>query len=187
MSSPFRANLRAREKPEEKRGGKMHSTRHERVYHAALGCQAASLSLTAQSWRGLKRACQVESPKKAGFLACFETPSLDQKHLGRSACMLLLRVLKGSRLIAAPMGPQGKDDPDPDIGKRSHGNGMAFAFSSFALVGLFGPGLTLRRLPGELMKRVAQGFDAAQSAMRLRVHPALREHRRGSSDRRCEG
>ncbi len=50
----------------------MHSTWHEGVYHATQGCQAASLSLTALSLRGLKRACQVESQKNAGFLARLE-------------------------------------------------------------------------------------------------------------------
>src|SRR5260221_12667404 len=159
----------------------MISTRHEQGYHAAQRCQAASLSLTALRWRGLFWACQVESPKNVGFLALLEGDQHEQGPLGRSACMLLLCMLKGSRLIAAPIGPQGKDDPDPDIGKRPHGDGMAFAFSPFALVVIFGPGFTLRRLPGELMKRVTQRFDATQSAMCFGVHPALIEHRRGSS------
>ena len=158
----------------------MHSTRHEQVYHATQGRQAASLSLTALSLRGLKRACQVESQKNAGFLARFATTSLDQSLLGCCMCMLPLSLLKGSRLIAAAMGPQGKDDPDPDIGKRAHGNRMAFAFSSFALVVVSGPRLTLGRLPGKLKKSIAQGFDATQASMGLRIHPALIEHWRGS-------
>src|SRR5450755_5135326 len=147
MSSPFWANLRTREKAEEKRGGKMHSTRHEPVYHATQGCQAASLSLTALSWRGLKRTCQVESQKNGRFLAQFALPAPDQRFLGRSTGMLLLRMLKGSRLIALPMEPHGKDDPDPDVGKCSYSNGMAFAFSSFALIIVFGPGFTLETIP----------------------------------------
>ncbi len=94
--------------------------------------------------------------------------------------MLPLRLLKDSRLIAAPMGPQGKDDPDPNIGKRTHGNGMAFAFRPFALVVVSGPGFTLCGLPSKLMKRIAQRFDTPQAAMRLGVRPALIKHWRGS-------
>ena len=45
----------------------MSSTWHEPVYHAAHGCQAAALSLTAIRLRGLFWACQVESQKMEGF------------------------------------------------------------------------------------------------------------------------
>src|ERR1700694_1405767 len=180
MSSLLGTNLRAREKSEEKRDGEMTSTRHEPVYHATHGCQAASLSLTAARLRGLFWACQVESQKKAGFWANVDRDQHDREPLSCFACMLPLRLLKGGGLIAAAMGPQGKDDPDPHIGKCPHGNGMAFALSSFALIIVFGPGFALRRLPGKLIKRIAQGFNAAQSAMRFGVHAALIEHGRGS-------
>src|SRR5438876_43316 len=79
--------------------------------------------------------------------------------LRRSARMLLLCQLKCRRIIATVMGPPGKDDPDPNVGKRSHRYRMAFAFNSLALVGVSGPRFTLRALPGELMKRVAQRLD----------------------------
>ena len=67
MSSPFWANLRAREKSAEKRVREMPSTRHEQVYHAAQDCQAAALSETSLSWRGLFWVCQVESQKMQDF------------------------------------------------------------------------------------------------------------------------
>src|SRR5690242_11538620 len=159
----------------------MSSTRHEPVYHATHGCQAASLSLTAVSLRGLFWACQVESQKTAGFLACLDRMHRHQKHLSRFACMLPLRLLKGGRLIALVMHPHGEDDPDPHISKRTHSHRMAFAFSSFALVVLLGPRFTLRRLPSELMQGIAQGFDTAQPSMGFGVHPALIEHWRGST------
>src|SRR5438270_556618 len=38
----------------------------------------------------------------------------------------------------------------------------------------------LRRLPGELMQSVAQGFDTAQTSMRFGVHAALKQHGRGT-------
>src|SRR5437762_6755966 len=69
MSSPKTTNLEQAKKFRSMRGGEMLSTRHEPVYHATHGCQAASLSLTAARLRGLFWACQVESPKNAGFLA----------------------------------------------------------------------------------------------------------------------
>src|SRR5258707_4601829 len=159
----------------------MSSTWHEPVYHAAHACQAASLSLTGARLRGLFWACPVESEKNAGGLALVERDQHELGPLSRWACMLLLCVLKGGRLIAAVMQPHGKDDPDPHIGKRSNRYRMAFAFCSLALVILHGPRLALRGLPGKLVQRIAQRFDAAQTAMRLGVHPALKEHRRGSS------
>src|SRR5258708_30178460 len=45
------------------------STEHEGVYHAARGCQAASLPLTAPGLRGQKKACPVESDKTTGVFA----------------------------------------------------------------------------------------------------------------------
>ncbi len=72
-------------------------------------------------------------------------------------------------------------DPGPHIGKRSYRYGMAFAFSALALVVVPGPRFTLCGLPGKLLQGIAQRFDAPQSAMRFGVHPALKQHRRGSS------
>src|SRR5260370_22579754 len=161
----------------------MLSTRYAGVYHAAYGCQAASLPLTAARVRGLKRTYRVESKKTAGFFAHLERKKPDQQLLGRWACMLLLCGLKGDRLIAAVMDPHGKDDPEPHIGQGSHGYRMTFAFSALALVILHGPRIALRGLPGKSVQRIAQRFDAAQTAMRLGVHPALKQHGRGSSQR----
>src|SRR5260370_15314377 len=163
MSSPKTTNLEQAKKFRSMRGGEMSSTGHEPVYHAAHSCQAASLSLTTVRLRGLFWACQVEGQKNAGFLALVDCDQYELGLLGRWACMLLLCVLKGGRLIAAMMQPHGKDDPDPHIGKRSDRYRMAFAASrSLALVILHGPRLALGRLPGKLMQDVAQGFDTTQ-------------------------
>jgi hypothetical protein len=44
---------------------------HEQVYHAALRCQAALLSLTAQGLRGEKKACPAKGKKESnGSLFC---------------------------------------------------------------------------------------------------------------------
>ena len=159
----------------------MSSTKHEPVYHAAHGCQAAALSLTATGLRGLFWACQVESQKNGGFLALVERDQHELEPLSRSASMLVLCVLKGGRLIALVMQPHGKDDPDPHIGKRAHGDRVAFAFGSLALVIGFGPRFTVCRLPGKLVQGIAQRFDTAHAPMRFGIHPALKQHGRGSS------
>src|SRR5260221_2401438 len=160
MSSPKTTNLEQAKKFRSMRGGEMSSTGHEPVYHAAHSCQAASLSLTTVRLRGLFWACQVEGQKNAGFLALVDGDQYELGLLGRWACMLLLRVLKGGRLIGEVTKPDRKDDSDPHIGKRTYRHGMAFAASrALALVILHGPRLALGRLPGKLMQDVAQGFD----------------------------
>jgi hypothetical protein len=82
--------------------------------------------------------------------------------LRRTASMQLLCQLKRRRLIAAVVGPHRKEDPDPNVDKRSHGHRMAFALSSFALVIGSGPRFTLRTLPGKLLRQplVAWGRSA---------------------------
>src|SRR6266536_4046930 len=90
--------------------------------YGAPQCQVAPLSLTMLSLRGMIWACQVESPKNAGFLARVEYDQQDQKVLSNPACMLLLCLLKGSHLITLSMGPHRKDDSDPHISKRSYGD-----------------------------------------------------------------
>ena len=116
MSSLFWSNLEREKKPMKARERVMPSTRYEGVYHAAYGCQAASLPLTAAHLRGLKWTYRVESKKPCYFFARLARKEPGQQLLGRWACMLLLCDLKGSRLIAAVMEPHGKDDPDPHIG-----------------------------------------------------------------------
>ena len=159
----------------------MSLTRHEPVYHAAHGCQAKALSLTATRLRGLFWACQVESQKNGGVLALVERDQHELEPLSCSACMLLLRMLKGGHLVALVMHPHGEDDPDPDVSKRSNRYAMAFAFSTLALVIGTGPCFTVCRLPGKLMQGIAQRFDTAHAPMRFGIHPALKEDRRCSS------
>src|SRR5438132_13709059 len=96
-----------------KRGGEMFSTRHEKVYHATHGCQAASLSLTAPRLRGLFWACQVESHKNAGFLAHVERDQHDLELLRGFACMLPLRLLEGGALTALSIDPRGDGSRRP--------------------------------------------------------------------------
>src|SRR5947209_6391661 len=181
MSSLFGSNLEQEEKSAEKRGGEVTSAWHEPVSHAAGALQAASLSQTASRWRGLFWACRVESQNPAGFLARRERMPCHQRPLSRCACMLLLRLLKDGRLVTGAIEPHGKDDPDPHIGQRTYRHRMTFSFRSLAEVLVSRPRFTLGGLPGKLMKRIAQWLDTAQATMRLGVHPALKQHRRSSS------
>ncbi len=158
----------------------MTSTRHEPVYHATHGCQAASLSLTATRWRGLKRACQVERQKNAGFLSSVEGDQHTLQALRGFACMLLLRLLKGGALICLLLGPDGKHNAHPDIGQSTHGDGVAFALSSFPLVIGFGPGLRACTVKSKLVQGIAQGLDTAHPPMSFGIGATLEENRRGS-------
>jgi hypothetical protein len=143
----------------------------------------APLPLTPLHLRGLFKACLIESQKNAGFLARVEHDQDEGRSLSRSGCMLALCLLKGGSLIRLSTGPQSKDDPDPDIGKCSDGDGMTFAFGSFALIIVCGPRLAQSGLPGKLMQRIAQGFDAAKASMGLGIPAALKQDGRGSPQR----
>ena len=149
----------------------MTSTWHEPVYHAAHACQAAALSLTAARLRGQNKACQVESKKTAGFFARLPRLLRKPRHLSCSTRMLVLCSLKDGCFIAAVLGPHGKDDPDPHVGKSSYRHRMALAFSSFALIILPGPCFTACRLPGKLVQGIAQLFDAARRRCALEYIP----------------
>src|SRR5437764_9616760 len=183
MSSLFGTNLEQEKKSAAKRGGGMTSTRREPRDQATHSGLAASLWQTSARWCDLFWACQVASQKQARCLADVERDGHDLATLSGFTCMLALRLLKGGRRIALVMDPHGKDDPHPHIGQRSHSYGMTFAFSALALVILPGPRLALRGLPGKLVQRIAQRFNAAQTSMRLGVHAALKQHGRGSSQR----
>jgi hypothetical protein len=178
---PFFDQVESQRKIRRKRDGEMVSMRHEPVYHAAVSCQAASLSLTALRLRGLFWACQIESQKNGGFLARVESDQRGLEPLSRLTCMVLLRLLKGGSLIALVMPPHGKDDPDPHVCQRSYCDGMTLAFSSLALVVVSGPRLTLGGLPSKLLQDIAQRFDTAHTSMSLAIGSALKEDRRSAT------
>ena len=158
----------------------MSSTRHEQVYHAAHGCQAAALSLTAPRLRGLLWACQVESKKNSRFFARFERIPCIQKPLSSSVCMQVLCLLKHGGLIAGPGLPHAIDASDPDVCQRSHGHTVTLAFCPFPSIIVKRPGFLPRRLPGKLIEHVAKGLDTRVAAMRLSIVAALIGHRRGA-------
>ncbi len=131
---------------------------------------------------GMIKICQVTDADTAGPVV--RSPRADrwlamETALGSSAGMVLLSQLKGRRLITLSMGPHRKDDPDPHIGKRPYGNGVAFALCSFTLIVVLSPRFALSTLPRKLIQGVAQRFNAAQPTMSFGIHPTLVEDRRG--------
>src|ERR1700680_1901102 len=125
------------------------------VWHGRGGAPRASSAVSSQVWRGLtllswrgqKRALQDARQIRRTLFVCQKSRACHQKPLGRSGSMLPLCLLKGGRLIAAALGPHRKDDTNPDIGQSTDSDRMAFAFSTFSLIIVSGPGFTLRRLP----------------------------------------
>ena len=150
----------------------MSSTEHEKVYHAASRCQAASLPLTARRLHDLKKACSVEGKKTGGFASPDTAPLRD------AAGMEALSRLKGGRVIGLMLVQHGENDARPHVGKGSDRHRMAFALGSLAQIVVSGPALLLGRLPGKLVQGVAQGFDAAQPPVRFGVVATLKEDRR---------
>src|SRR6266702_1067306 len=153
------------------------SSEHEQVYHAAVRCQAASLSLTARRLHGLKNACSVEGKKTGGFA------SQRKVLLSRFGGMQMSGHLKSRAIIGLMRCKQGENDPPPNVGERTDGDAMTFSFRAFALGIRFGPGFLLGARPRELVQSIAQRFDAAQAAMGLGVGPALKQDRGGAPKR----
>src|SRR6266567_1389256 len=98
------------------------ATGHEEVYHAAIRCQGKRSGLTPYRLRGVKKACPVEG-KKTGAFASSGKPAVAQRWLlplRNVFGMRLLSSLEGRRHIALVLGPQSKDDPDPDVSQSTH-------------------------------------------------------------------
>src|SRR5215470_15084717 len=122
MSSLFGANLKRGRKSSEGRKNAMFAARHKRALHVICwhGIIKDSLLIRSKAPRCVESSLQ---PRSRQWL---------DGESGRSSSMLPLRLLKNGSVIALVMHPQSKDDADPDVGKRSHRNGMAFALRSFA-------------------------------------------------------
>src|SRR5260370_26335283 len=85
--------------------------------------------------------------------------------------MLEASAFKDRRIVALLLDPDGKNDPDPEIGQCSHSNGMTFALSSFALIVVQSPSFTVGALPGKLLQRIAQGLNTAHTPMHFGIGP----------------
>src|SRR2546429_636072 len=136
------------------------------------------------TWHGLKKACQVEGRKTGG---CFASQGSARTAWGAAEllcsgfCMQALCRFKGAGLIPLFLVPEGKDNPDPRVGKRTHCFGVTFPFLAKAMVVFLSPGFGLRTLPGKLMQRIPQGFDTGIASMGLGIGAAFIGNRRGAS------
>ena len=90
-----------------------------------------------------------------------------------------LGCLKDGSLIAFALDPHGVDDAHPHVGQGADGHTMGFAFRPFALVIGQRAGFLQRRLPGELVQGVAQGFQAGEAFVCFGIVATLERHRRG--------
>src|SRR5579863_1453616 len=160
------------------------SIRHEAVYHAALWCQAASLPLTPQGLRSLKKAYLIERQKTGCCFASHAQVRVVGRRAswsGYSRSMPVLSCYKRASLIGFFLDPQRENDSHPDIGQRSDGHTVALALLAFAVVVVLRPSLGSRTLPCKLIQGVAQRLDTGEALMDARVIAALKGNRRGAS------
>src|SRR5258708_35168268 len=130
-----------------------------------------------------KQAYQQRSMPAMCVRMLAQKPWWENGWLSASQSMSLASVLKGRGVIQLLCLPDSRENPCPNVGQGSQGDGMALALSSFALIILPGPIFQVGALPGKLLQGIAPGFDAAQPAMRFLVCPALEEDRRGAGER----
>ena len=108
---------------------------HEGVYHATKWCQAASLPLTPQGLRGLKKACLIKGQKTGCCFAFHVQGRVVGRRAswsGYSRSMPVLSCYKRGSLIGFFLDPQRENDSHPDIGQRPDGHTVAFAFAALA-------------------------------------------------------
>src|SRR6266566_2383778 len=162
------------------------STWHEEVYHATPRCQGKRSGLTSWRWDGLFKACQIEGQKTGGCFAFQVSASI----AWRAAELLCSRFgvqalcrFKGAGLIPLFLVPESKDNPDPQVGKRTQRFGVTFPFFALALIVVLRPGFGLRTLPSKLLQGVAQRLDASIASMRFGIGAAFIGDRRGACQR----
>ena len=125
------------------------SIRHEVVYHAAVCCQAASLSLTVDSLRGLKKTCLIERQKiGCGFASHPNAQGVRRSAscLGYSTSMTALSGYKDASIIGFLLDPHREQDSHPDISQSSEGHTVALALLAFAIIVVSRPLLPARVL-----------------------------------------
>src|SRR5258708_18022342 len=153
---------------------------HGQVYHAAMGCQAASLSLTAHGLRGEKKACPAKGQKKSELsLFCparwWSRPGSQTS--GSSFGVSQLGSGKGFRVIAGLVDPHTIDNTHPDVGQGPHRHTVTLALRTFALVIIACPGFLRGRLPSKLVQGVTQGFQTGKPFVRFGIIATLQCYR----------
>src|SRR5215472_13646323 len=155
----------------------------EKAHLAAPCCQAAALSLTARRLPGLKWTSPGDGPTSRRCLAAASGLLLahpEESDSGSPWSMASLGGLEGGTLVFLPLGPQGKDDPAPDVRQRAHRHTVTFPRLALALIVVACPYLRQGTLPGKLLHGIPQGLDTSIAPMRLGILAAFRGHRRGA-------
>jgi len=125
----------------------------------------------------------VLNRRVACWFACslFVCPAQNWKRgLDNSSGMPALSSFKGVVLIGFVLVPHDKNHAHPDICQGPNDHAAAFPLPAFALVIGLGPRLLIRRLPGELVQGIAQGFHAGEAVMNSGIVAAFERHQRGS-------
>src|SRR6266566_3783782 len=147
-------------------GGRL-SNEHAEVYHAASGCQAASLSLTPRRLHDHKMACSLERQKSGDFA------SQEQAGSGCPGDVETFCFLEDRSLIGFLLLPHGKNNAHPHVCQGSYSHTMAFSLRAFTLVIRSCPRLKSRGLPDKLLHGIAQRFDTGVALMHLGVVATL--------------
>lgn len=157
-------------------------TGHEQVYHAAIRCQAAALSLTPQRLRGEKKPCPAQGKKERGF--SFLSTKAVQASRGTSSGASGMRALSGCKRVGLITGlalPHTIDDADPDVSQRANSHTVTLALSSFAAIVGSRPVFLSGTLPGKLVEDIAQWFQTSKAFVGFGVISAFEGHRRSAS------
>jgi len=140
----------------------------EAVWQAVPRNQGEQTGWRTLSLRGRMRACSGSSENRCGFFAAQRDQAwslwADCASSGPFA-MLETSAFKDSRIVVLLLDPDGKNDPDPEIGQCTYSNGMTFALSSFALIVVQSPSFAMGGLPSKLLQSIAQGLDTAHTPM----------------------
>jgi hypothetical protein len=142
---------------------------HGQVYHAAMGCQAASLYLTAHGLRGGKKACPAKGKKERGLsLFCRAKQSKRAGKVSSSASGV--RALSSFKCVGVITGlalPHAIDDSDPDLSQCPHCHTMALALSPFTTIVVKRPGFLSGTRPAQIDRGRCAAVSSRQSVYAL--------------------
>jgi hypothetical protein len=124
-----------------------------------VGNRAQGARCSKEQRTGLVRS--GETQEAAGLQLAAGPPG----QLGRASLMLAFGSQKDRWLVRFLLVPHSKDDADPDMSQGANGHAMAFSLLSFPVVVISRPGFLLSALPGKLVQRIAQRFDAGKPLM----------------------
>ncbi len=103
--------------------------------------------------------------------------------LGGLPPVCLLGGEEDSGVVGGMVTPQGIEDPHPQVGQRTHRDGVTLALLPLAPAGGLGPRLLCRAVPSEGVQGVAQRLDAGAAPAHRGIGAALPGPRRRAGQR----